>query len=134
MSRLLLLLPIVVVVFVASACNKEDDDSAYRAAGITFRMDSGYTHQNDTVLVNDTLLLGPMVSQGSQSLHTVYMERRINGGAWVRQDSVPFGPNPMTFNVEAIMGDVPRTEEWSVLAVENAGNTTRRSLTFTVVE
>lgn len=134
MSRLLFLLPIVVLLFVASSCNKEDDDGAYRAAGITFRMDSGYTHQNDTVLVKDTLLIGPMVSQGSQSLHTVYMERRINGGAWVRQDSVPFGQNPMTFNVQAIMSAQPCTEEWSVLAVESNGNTTRRSLTFTVVE
>ncbi|MDX9750344.1 MAG: hypothetical protein RBT71_04610 [Flavobacteriales bacterium] len=134
MARALLLLPIVVALFAASSCTKEDDDAAYRPAAITFRMDSGYTHQSDTVPVNDTLLIGPLVSEGSRSLHTVFIERSIDGGPWERQDSVPFGPDPMTFNVQAIMSAQPCTEQWSVLAVEHEGNTTRRSLTFTVVE
>ena len=59
---------------------------------------------------------------------------RVNGGEWVQKDSVPFTQNPMALDVQAIMGDVPRSEDWSILAVERSGDATRRSLTFTVTE
>lgn len=114
-------------------CSK-DDDQGYRPAGITFRTDSGYTYMNDTVAVNDTLLIGAMVAEGSQRLQTVYVQMRVNGGAWVQKDSLPFTQNPMAFDVQAIMGSTPRTEEWSIMAVERSGDATRRGLTFTVVE
>lgn len=134
MIRMTVFTAMALVLLLGSSCRKEEDDGGYRAAGITFRMDSGYTYQNDTALVNDTLLIGPMVSEGSRSLYMVYVERSINGGPWQRQDSVPFSANPMTFNVQAIMSPAPCTETWSIVALENGGNTTRRSLTFTVVE
>jgi|GEM_PF-2738028 len=118
----------------ATSCVKDDGDG-YRAAGITFRTDEGYTYRNDTVTVGDTLLIGAMVAEGSERLEVVFVEMRVNAGDWVRKDTVPFTQNPMAFDVQAIMGDVPCTEDWSILAVErNGNNTTRRSLTFTIVE
>lgn len=120
------------ILLISSGCNK-DDDQGYRSAGISFRTDSGYTYLNDTVVVSDTLLIGAMVAEGSQRLQTVYVQMRVNGGEWVKQDSVPFTQNPMAIDVQAIMGDVPRTEDWSILAVERNGDSTRRSLVFTVV-
>ena len=133
MKRVLPLLPAVALFLGHSSCNKEEDEG-YRAAGITFRMDSGYTHQDDTVHVNDTLLIGPMISEGSEELQVVYVQLRTPGEDWLMQDSVAFDQNPMTFDVEAVMGVAPGTEEWSILARAVTGNTTRRSLTFTVVE
>ncbi|MCB0773625.1 MAG: hypothetical protein KDB93_09640 [Flavobacteriales bacterium] len=123
----------LLTLLLASACTKEDDE-AYRPAGITFRTDSGYTFQNDAAQVQDTLLIGALVAEGSRSLQTVYVQMRVNGGEWVQKDSVPFTQNPMALDVQAIMGDVPRSEDWSILAVERSGDATRRSLTFTVTE
>ncbi|MCO6482098.1 MAG: hypothetical protein J5I62_04835 [Flavobacteriales bacterium] len=123
----------LLALLLATGCTK-DDDEGYRSAGITFRSDSGYTYLNDTVPVQDTLLIGAMVAEGSQRLQTVYVQMRVNGGSWVQKDSVPFTQNPMALDVQAIMGDVPRTEDWSILAVERNGDATRRSLTFTVTE
>lgn len=123
------------VVVAATSCNKDDDeDIGYRAAGITFRTDSGYTYLNDTAAVGDTLWIGAMVAEGSERLRSVLVEMRANGGAWSQHDSIPFSENPMAVDVMAIMGTEPGIEDWSILAVENNGNTTRRSLTFTVVE
>lgn len=133
--RIAILLLIAALLSMATSCIKDQDDVGYRAAGITFRTDSGYTYLSDTVAVGDTLLIGAMVAEGSERLETVFVEMRTDGGEWVGHDTVAFAQNPMAFNVQAIMGDVPRTEEWSILAVErNGSNTTRRSLTFTVVE
>lgn len=116
-----------------TSCTKEDqDDGGYRAAGITFRTDSGYTFQSDTVGLGDTLRIGAMVAKGSKDLDVVYVEMRVNGGNWAKQDTFPFTQNPMAVDFQAIMGNVPRTEDWSVLAVEHNGDATRRSLTFTV--
>lgn len=123
----------LLALLLTTGCTK-DDDEGYRPAGITFRTDSGYTYLNDTVPVQDTLLIGAMVAEGSQRLQTVYVQMRVNGGSWVHKDSVPFTQNPMALDVQAIMGDVPRTEDWSILAVERNGDATRRSLTFTVTE
>lgn len=116
-----------------SGCTPEDqDDTGYQAAGITFRTDSGYTFQNDTVGLGDTLRIGAMVAEGSQDLDVVYVEMRVNGGTWAKQDTFPFTQNPMAVDFQAIMDTVPHTEDWSVLAVEENGDATRRSLTFTV--
>ncbi|HMN06243.1 MAG TPA: hypothetical protein PKD45_11000 [Flavobacteriales bacterium] len=131
--RYLAALATIAVLLASSGCNK-DDDQGYRPAGISFRSDSGYTYLNDTVVVSDTLLIGAMVAEGSQRLRTVFVQMRVNGGAWVQKDSVPFTQNPMAIDVQAIMGNTPRTEEWSIMAVERSGNATRRGLTFTVVE
>ncbi|MBS1569126.1 MAG: hypothetical protein JST45_06745 [Bacteroidetes bacterium] len=133
MRTLSLFAGITSLLLIGTGCTKEDqDDGGYRAAGITFRSDSGYTYQNDTVGLGDTLRIGAMVAKGSESLDFVYVEMRVNGGNWARQDTFPFTQNPMAVDFQAIMGDVPRTEDWSVLAVEHNGDATRRSLTFTV--
>lgn len=133
MRHLSLFAGITSLLLIGTGCTKEDqDDGGYRAAGITFRTDSGYTYQNDTVGLGDTLRIGAMVAKGSESLDFVYVEMRVNGGNWIRQDTFPFTQNPMAVDFQAIMGDVPRTEDWSVLAVEHNGDATRRSLTFTV--
>ncbi|MBP8824245.1 MAG: hypothetical protein KBH07_11425 [Flavobacteriales bacterium] len=132
--RTILALAIVAGLFlVLPACTPEDqDDMGYQPAGITFRTDSGYTFQNDTVTVGDTLRIGAMVAEGSQSLDIVYVEMRVDGGNWSRTDTFPFTQNPMAVDFQAIMGAAPRIEDWSVLAVEQNGDATRRSLTFTV--
>lgn len=123
------------MITLATSCSKDQDDIGYRPAAITFRTDSMYTHQSDTVAIGDTVLIGALVAEGSERLRTVIVEMRVNGGGWVGQDTIAFGQNPMAINVQAIMGDVARTEDWSIHAVERNGtNTTRRSLTFTVVE
>ena len=120
--------------FLAASCEKENNDQGYRAAGITYRTDSGYTYMDDTVGVGDTLLIGAMVAEGSERLDRLYVEYAINDGAYQRHDSVDFAQNPMALDFQAIMGGTPRTELWGVLAVERNGNTTRHNLRFTVVE
>lgn len=131
--RYLIALITLAALLVSSGCTK-DDEQGYRAAGITFRSDSGYTYLNDTVPVLDTLLVGAMIAEGSERLHTIYVEMRVNGGEWVYVDSVPFTENPMALDFQAIMGATPGVEDWGILAVERKGDATRRSLTFTVVE
>jgi len=133
MRTLSLFAGITSLLLISTGCTKEDqDDGGYRAAGITFRSDSGYTYQNDTVGLGDTLRIGAMVAKGSEDLDVVYVEMRVNGGNWAKQDTFPFTQNPMAVDFQAIMGNVQRTEDWSVLAVEHNGDATRRSLTFTV--
>ncbi len=133
--RIPVILPALTIMALATSCIKDQSDAGYRAAGITFRTDSGYTYLSDTVSVGDTLLIGAMVAEGSERLQTVFVQMRVNGSDWTDQDTVSFSQNPTAFNVQAIMGDVARTEDWSILAVErNGSNTTRRSLSFTVVE
>lgn len=132
--RLKTVLVSLTCLIILGSCTKDQDDMDYRAADITFRTDSGYTYLNATVPLNDTLLIGTSVAEGSEQLHTVFVQTRVNGGAWVQKDSIPFTQNPMEFDVQAIMGDAPRAEDWSILAVERNGDATRRILSFTVVE
>ncbi|MBS1941540.1 MAG: hypothetical protein JST38_11770 [Bacteroidetes bacterium] len=133
MRTLSLFAGITSLLLASTGCTKENqDDQGYRPAGITFRTDSGYTFQNDTVGLGDTLRIGAMVAKGSEDLDVVYVEMRVNGGNWAKQDTFPFTQNPMAVDFQAIMGNVQRTEDWSVLAVEHNGDATRRSLTFTV--
>ncbi len=133
MRTIIALTAVAGLLLVQSACTPEDqDDMGYQPAGITFRTDTGYTYQSDTVGLGDTLRIGAMVAEGSESLDYIYVEMRVNGGNWAQQDTFPFTQNPMAVDFQAIMGDIPRTEEWSVLAVEANGDATRRSLTFTV--
>ena len=132
MRALLALAATGALLLASTGCTKDQDDIGYQAAGITFRTDSGYTFQNDTVGLGDTLRIGAMVAKGSEDLDVVYVEMRVNGGNWAKQDTFPFTQNPMAVDFQAIMGNVQRTEDWSVLAVEHNGDATRRSLTFTV--
>ncbi len=133
MRKILALTAVAGLLLVHTACTPEDqDDMGYQPAGITFRTDSGYTFQSDTVGLGDTLRIGAMVAKGSKDLDVVYVEMRVNGGNWAKQDTFPFTQNPMAVDFPAIMGNEPRTEDWSVLAVETNGDATRRSLTFTV--
>ena len=126
---------LLALITVLASCEKEGDDEGYRAAGITFRSDTGYTHMDDTLGISDTVHIGALVAEGSERLRHVLVQYAIDGGQWVLHDSVPFAGNPMAVEVQAIMGSVPRTETWSILAVErNTGYTTRRNLTLTVTE
>ncbi len=124
----------VALALLLCSCEKDEGDEGYRAAGITFRSDSGYTHTDDTVGVGDTLHIGAMVAEGSERLQTVYVEFALNGGNWVKHDTVAFSQNPLAVDVRPVMGTSPRTETWSILAVERNGNTTRRNLHLTVTE
>jgi hypothetical protein len=130
--RIAVLLFFLAPLLLATSCDKEPDDVAYRAAGITWLTDSGYTFANDTVDLSDTLRIGAVVAEGSERLRTVFVQVSYDGDPWVQHDSIPFTQNPMVLDVQAIMGDAPRSEEWSILARERNGNSTRRSLTFTV--
>ncbi len=41
MIRMTVFTALALVLLLGSSCRKEEDDGGYRAAGITFRMDSG---------------------------------------------------------------------------------------------
>lgn len=127
-------LALLAVPVLLSSCTKDEDDAGYRAAGITFRTDSGLTYANDSVHTGDTLHIGAMVAEGSERLRYVLVQYTLEPGPWSLHDSIPFTENPQAVDVTAIMGNLPRTETWSILAVERGGNTTRRNLIFTVQE
>ena len=101
---------------------------------IQFLTSAGYTWQNDTVGVGDTLLVGVVIERGSDALNHFKVTVSYDGGPHLTTDSVPVGSDEFEFDKTIITRDEPGTELWRFNVIENDGDVIRRSLTFTVVE
>lgn len=122
---------ILLLIAAGTGCKKEQPDG-YHAADITYRSDSGYTYHSDTVSVSDTLRIGVIITAGSYALRSFFVDVAYDGGAKIRQDSLPVGSNPFTFDKQVITRDQPGTETWWFTVKEYNGDFTTRNLVLTV--
>jgi hypothetical protein len=65
-------------------------------------------------------------------MHHFKVTVAYDGGPTVDVDSIPMGSDNFEFDKVVITRDVPGSERWSFVVVENDGDILRRSLTFTV--
>lgn len=122
---------ILLLLVVGTGCEKEQPEGDH-AADITYRSDSGYTYLSDTVSVSDTLLVGVIITEGSDALQSFFVDVAYDGGVRIRQDSLPVGSDPFTFDKQVITRDQPGTETWWFTVKEYDGDFTTRNLVFTV--
>jgi len=129
----LLLLPCLAAVLATAGCNKDEAEATgHEGVKIVFVTDSGYTYQNDTVGLSDTLRIGLEITEGDEDLRTLYVDVSYDDGTPLRRDSLHMGPNPFYHTVWPIMRDTAGTEKWIFTAVDENDDHIARSLTFTV--
>ena len=119
------------LLLLGGGCTKDQSDLG-TAASITFRTDSGYTWRDDTVPLSDTLHIGVIATKGSNDLRSLFVYVAYDNAPAVRQDSVPVGSNPFNLEKTVVTRDQAGKEVWTFSVVENNGDITKRSLTFTV--
>jgi len=119
------------LLLLGGGCTKDQSDVG-TAADITFRMDSGYTWQDDTVPLSDTLHIGVIATKGSNTLRSLFVYVTYDNDPIVRKDSVHVDSDPFNFEKTVVTRDQAGKEKWTFSVVENNGDITNRSLTFTV--
>ena len=131
MRDLFLAIMILSGLFLTTGCTKDQSEIG-KSADITFRMDSSYTWRDDTLPLSDTLHIGVIATKGSNTLRSLFVHVAYDNGPAVRQDSVHIDSNPFNFEKTVVTRDQAGTEKWTFSVVENNGDITKRSLTFTV--
>jgi hypothetical protein len=132
-KALSLSIALATLVALFSACEKDPGRPTVNPT-IQFLSTAGYTWQNDTVGVGDTLLVGVLIERGSDALNHFKVTVSYDNGPHQTTDSVPVGSDQFEFDKLIITREQPGTELWRFNVVENDGDVIRRSLTFTVVE
>jgi hypothetical protein len=122
---------VVATAIVLVACQKDDDKQSVNPT-IEFLTSEGYTYLNDTVGTRDTLVVGVVIARGTDGMHHFEVTSTYDNGPTVVVDSLPIGADNFEFDKTIITRDVPGTEKWSFIVVENDGDLIRRSLTFVV--
>jgi hypothetical protein len=122
---------VVLLGLLLTACEKDDDKPSVNPT-IEFRTDTGYTYLSDTVGTQDTMVVGVVITRGDDQMHHFKVTVAYDGGPTVDVDSIPMGSDNFEFDKVVITRDVPGSERWSFVVVENDGDILRRSLTFTV--
>ena len=116
----------------AASCNRDDDDTPDVNPTIEFVLDAGFTYRNDTVSVNDTLLVGVRINRGDDGLRTFKVLSQYDGQQENVQDSLPIGTTTFAFDKVIRIRPVPGTERWTFAVQVTDGDIIRRALTFTV--
>ena len=122
---------VVATAIVLVACQKDDDKQSVNPT-IEFLTSEGYTYLNDTVGTQDTLVVGVVIARGTEGMHHFEVTSTYDNGPTVVVDSLPIGADNFEFDKTIITREVPGTEKWSFVVVENDGDLIRRSLTFVV--
>lgn len=115
----------------ATSCNRDDDGPVVNPT-INFVMDSGYTYQNDTLPLSDTLKVGVIIQEGNENLRTFLVRSVYDQQQPVITDSLPVGSDTFEFEKQIILRDVAGTERWSFGVEENDGDRIWRQLVFVV--
>ena len=122
---------VVSTAIVLVACQNDDDKQSVNPT-IEFLTSEGYTYLNDTVGTQDTLVVGVVIARGTEGMHHFEVTSTYDNGPTVVVDSLPIGADNFEFDKTIITREVPGTEKWSFVVVENDGDLIRRSLTFVV--
>jgi hypothetical protein len=132
MLRLLLGIVIGLALLLATGCDKDEPDDLVNPS-IQFRGDSTFTYANDTVGLQDTVLFGVIVTEGSESLRSFKVVRSYDGPyGGITLDSVPYTGSPFTYIHSFVMRDQAGTERYNFSVLDEHGNTINRALTLTV--
>ncbi|MCW5899989.1 MAG: hypothetical protein KIT10_12040 [Flavobacteriales bacterium] len=126
-------LPLLLATVLLQACERDDTRPTVNPT-IEFRTEAGYTFNNATVTVGDTLLVGVVIKRGTDAMNHFKVARRYDNGPEEVTDSLSMGTDVFEFDKTIVIRDVPGTELWRFNVVENDGDVIRRSLTFTVEE
>src|SRR5690349_1208074 len=112
MLRLFLGIALALSLLLSTGCEKHDPDDLVNPF-IEFRSDSGFTYTNDTVGLQDTVVIGVKVTEGSESLRSFKVVRSYDspyGGETL--DSVPYTGSPFTYVRAFVMRDQAGTERY----------------------
>lgn len=133
MTKALPIIFIALAALVLVACERDDTKPTVNPT-IQFHTSAGYTWQNDTVGMGDTLLVGVLIERGTGAMNHFKVTVSYDDGPHLTTDSVPVGSDQFEFDKVIVTREEPGTELWRFNVVENDGDVIRRSLTFTVVE
>jgi hypothetical protein len=120
------------VLLLATGCEKKENEDLVNPF-IEFRSDSGYTYQNDTAGLQDTLLVGVKVTEGSEDLRSFKVAVFYDGSAVGETlDSVPYTGSPFTYSRILITRDQAGTERFAFSVLDENGDWINRNLVLTV--
>jgi len=113
------------------ACKKEEEGPTI-GSSVRFMTDAGYTFAGDTVPRQDTLLVGVVITPGSDRPHHFKITVSYDGGSFQTTDSIRLGSTPIEFEKRIYIRNQVGTELWRFNIVENDGDVVRRSMLFHV--
>lgn len=125
---------LLLVAVALQACDKDNEVDGSSAADISFRVDTSYAYQNDTVSAGDTLLVQMAAAEGTDELETFLLGVSYDGAPIIGKDTTAINQNPYLYEATIVTRPVAGTEKWSFTVEEPDGDRTTRSLTFVTVE
>jgi hypothetical protein len=116
------------------SCKKNNDPHV--PPNVVFKTGSGYLFQNDTVIVQDTLLVGITATKTEDDLKSYNISVAYDGSAttstfynYLVQTTEYTG---FSKDVQIITRNQPGTEKWIFSVVDRDGNITQKNLTLIV--
>jgi len=124
----------VIFASIMLSCKKNNDPHV--PPNVVFKTGSGYLFQNDTVIVQDTLLVGITATKTEDDLKSYNISVAYDGSAttstfynYLVQTTEYTG---FSKDVQIITRNQPGTEKWIFSVVDRDGNITQKNLTLIV--
>ena len=129
-----ILLSLCVALFGLSSCEPSDNADTKPAVNptIVLTMDSGYTFEDDTIGMGDTVRVGVTIDRGTDAMHHFKVAVSYDGNVPAVTDSLPMGIDHFEFEKVIVSRSQAGTEKWTFGITENDGDVIRRSVTLTV--
>ena len=129
-----ILLTLCIALLGLSSCVPGDDADVKPAVNptIIFSSGSGYTFQDDTIDMGDTVRVGVTIDKGTDAMHHFKVTVSYDGAVPLVTDSLPMGIDHFEFEKLIIARSQAGTEKWTFGIAENDGDIIRRSLILTV--
>lgn len=114
----------------AAGCKKEEDPRVPPA--MSFKTGAGYTSADDTVGMEDTLLIGVIIDKTEDPLTSLNISRAYDGGGSTTLENVPISTDHFEYDREVITRAQAGSERYTFSVIDRDGNITTRSLLLTV--
>jgi hypothetical protein len=119
------------IALLANACKKETDPRVHPS--LTFKTGTGYVSENDTMQVNDTLLIGAVIDKTEDPLISLNITRTYDSEASVSiQDVSLTGNEHVEHDHQVITRGQPGLERYTFSVLDRDGNITTKTIALTV--
>jgi hypothetical protein len=124
------LVAVISVAAVLAACKKEKDPRV--PPSMSFKTGTGYTSANDTVGLQDTLLIGVIIDKTEDPLIALNVSVAYDGAASTTVHNQDLSGDHVEYDQQVITRDQSGSENWIFSVTDRDGNITTKNIVLTV--
>lgn len=131
MKQPIILSVICAIGLMAGSCKKETDPRVHPS--LTFKTTEGYTYQDDSVAMNDTLKIGAVIDKTEDPLISMNITRTYDTDPSVSIEDVGLtGSEHVEHDLQVITRNQAGIEKYTFSVLDRDGNITTKTIALTV--